>query len=535
MRSLKARLLVFVGVIVLVFSAISIQHHYSMITFHVKEYIHQQVSLAFSFVLASRDYVTERVRPIMYDLVDENDFIPESMSSSFVARHIFENVRENFPDYIIKFSAINPRNPVNKAGPGEEEMIRYFNDNPSETIWTGEISLAGKQYYANFGAMRMETKCLRCHGNPSDAPDKLLDIYGSSAGFHLPLGKVVGLDTVGIPTDRIRELLWSELVEHSVVLGTTLVFLFLSLTFVCKFLITNRLGTIAKHFEGAATQEEGILIEAIEVGGKDEISSVANSFNVLAKKINDAHGLLEDKVAQSTGELRLSNERLRIEIENQKASQKKLRSLASALSLAEQRERRRIATEVHDRIGQNLALLRIKLGEMRKANPESYLLELIELLDDAIRDVRSLVSEISSPVLYELGFVPAVRQLTKKMGEQQGIDLHFQNDGKPKSISDDVQVLLFQAVRELLVNVAKHSNASRGTVSVSREGDSVRIDVKDDGVGFDTSTVDPSASENAGFGLFSIRERLEPLGGSLEVSSTPGEGSTVTLFAPLEK
>ena len=99
------------------------------------------------------------------------------MSTSFVARNIFEKVRKNFPAYIIKFSSGNPRNPVNQAGPEELKMIQYFNDYPQNQIWTGDIEMGGIKYLAKFSAMRMEKVCLRCHGNPADAPIELIKKY----------------------------------------------------------------------------------------------------------------------------------------------------------------------------------------------------------------------------------------------------------------------------------------------------------------------------------------------------------------------
>jgi signal transduction histidine kinase len=216
----------------------------------------------------------------------------------------------------------------------------------------------------------------------------------------------------------------------------------------------------------------------------------------------------------------------------------KLDSLVSKLSLAEERQRRRMAIEVHDRISQNLAFVKMKLGTLRASTSSSSLAgamdEMLKLVDETIQNTRALISELGSPVLYELGFVPAVEWLTQQTQKQHGIAVDFDDDGRPKPLSEDVRVLLFQAVRELLVNIAKHAQARTAKVSITRSDDQVRVDVGDDGVGFEIAEIGSSVDTTGSFGLFSIRMRLESLGGDMEVQCKPGHGTRVTLIAPLK-
>ncbi|MBW1743992.1 MAG: PAS domain S-box protein [Deltaproteobacteria bacterium] len=216
----------------------------------------------------------------------------------------------------------------------------------------------------------------------------------------------------------------------------------------------------------------------------------------------------------------------------------KLGSLASKLSLAEERQRRRVAIEVHDRISQNLAFIKMKLGTLQTSTSPRSLAqtrdEILGFVDETIQSTRALISELGSPILYELGFVPAVEWLTQQAQKQHAIVLDFEDDGQPKPLSEDVRVLLFQASRELLINIAKHAQARTAKVSITRDGDQVRVDVEDDGVGFDSTEMGSSMDTTGRFGLFSIRVRLEPLGGHLEVDSKVGHGTRVTLIAPLK-
>jgi signal transduction histidine kinase len=144
-----------------------------------------------------------------------------------------------------------------------------------------------------------------------------------------------------------------------------------------------------------------------------------------------------------------------------------------------------------------------------------------------------LTFELSPPVLYELGFEAAMEWLVRQMREQHGLSTEFRGDGQTKPLEDNVRVLLFQAVRELLVNVAKHAQARNVTVSTQMAGDEIRVDVEDDGVGFDVSQAGSHDYKTGGFGLFSIRERLGHIGGYLNVESKPGVGTRITLVAPI--
>jgi PAS domain S-box-containing protein len=219
--------------------------------------------------------------------------------------------------------------------------------------------------------------------------------------------------------------------------------------------------------------------------------------------------------------------------------QGKLQVLVSELSLTEERERRRLATDLHDLIGQALAISKIKLGVLQKSLPAESIAkpvgEVRELIEKMIQDTRSLTFELSLPVLYELGFEAAVEWFAKYVRSHHGIQVDVQKDMKPIPMDDEIKVLLFRFVRELMMNVVKHAQARRARVIISRAGEEVNIKVEDDGVGFGPKTQFQTISSNGGFGLFSIRERLHYLGGRLEVESTDIEGTRVTLMVPLKR
>ena len=219
-------------------------------------------------------------------------------------------------------------------------------------------------------------------------------------------------------------------------------------------------------------------------------------------------------------------------------NQKQLQSLASELSLTEERERRRLATDLHDHIGQALAVSKIKLGVLQKTvtsrNIADSLGEVRELIEKMIQDTRSLTFELSLPVLYELGFEAAVEWFAKHIRTQHGIQVEVQGGMEPIPMNDEIKVLLFRSVRELMMNIVKHAQARHAQVKIMRIKDRVDIEVADDGVGIDHGKSDTHLESSGGFGLFSIRERLHYLGGRLEVDSEEGKGTRITLTVPLK-
>ena len=216
------------------------------------------------------------------------------------------------------------------------------------------------------------------------------------------------------------------------------------------------------------------------------------------------------------------------------AHQQKLRSLASECSLAEERQRRRIASGLHDDVGQNLVLFKMKLADMReKGTYTESIDEIYNRIDQIIQNIRNLTFDLSSPILYDLGLEAAVRQwLTTQLQGKHGFECIFEDDKQHKPLEEDICVSVFQAVKELLINVVKHSQAAHVKVSIRKKGNKIQISVEDDGVGF--AYTESNVAKSQGFGLFNICQRLDYIGGSVKIESQPGHGSRITLEAPLK-
>jgi PAS domain S-box-containing protein len=218
---------------------------------------------------------------------------------------------------------------------------------------------------------------------------------------------------------------------------------------------------------------------------------------------------------------------------------KQLKQLASQLTLTEERQRRRFAEILHDQLGQPLAMAKIKMDTFRASQTsvpdEKILSDVSDTLQNLIDQTRALTFDLGHPVLYELGFEVAVADwLNEQVHDKHGIDVEFEDDGLPKPLDNDVQVMLFRNVRELLINCIKHSRAGKVNVRIRRLDDFIEITVTDNGIGFDLVEAKEKAGKKTKFGLFSIQESLDHLCGHFEIESKPGAGCRAKIIAPLK-
>lgn len=221
---------------------------------------------------------------------------------------------------------------------------------------------------------------------------------------------------------------------------------------------------------------------------------------------------------------------------------RKLRALAAELTVVEARERRAIAAQLHENLGQVLATAKMKIAPLRVAlahgNPqaEERVSEVQGLVEEALEQTRSLTYELSPPILYQLGLEAALKWLAEKFARQHRFRVTFSRLGESAALDEETSVVLFSAVRELLVNVAKHAQARVVDVRLRWFEDSIEVLVHDDGRGFASHVAANGAgvSESRdGFGLFNIQERVSDLGGRLRLRSEPGKGAAVKIRLPL--
>jgi signal transduction histidine kinase len=284
--------------------------------------------------------------------------------------------------------------------------------------------------------------------------------------------------------------------------------------------------------------DEATAIEAVRKGAQDFLVKGQFDSRLLARSV---HYAKERKSAEQ--QLKSLNESLehrvaeRTAVATRRAAQ--LRALAAELTMTEQRERRRLAQLLHDGLQQLLHAARLNLTSVRHRVGEDDLGDMLgrvdALLNEAIAESRSLTIELSPPILSDGGLKPALEWLVRHMDQTCGLSVVLEADPDAETESEDVRMLVFSAIRELLFNVVKHAGVGRARIDVTRRCRSqIRIVVTDEGVGFDPERMQLDES-NATFGLFSVRERLEMVGGGLEVDSTPGRGTKVAMYAPVRR
>jgi two-component system CheB/CheR fusion protein len=216
---------------------------------------------------------------------------------------------------------------------------------------------------------------------------------------------------------------------------------------------------------------------------------------------------------------------------------RRLRELAAQLLMTEEQGRRSLAEDLHDNLSQVLHVAKLKLSELRSGAEDiarsELFVEVDKLLVRANQAARSLSYQLSPPVLHELGLIPALEWLGEEMGRLFRLEVKVSHGRNAIVMDERTRIVLFRSARELLVNVAKHAGVRRASLRVRRDREGVVVTVEDRGIGFDPKLAhDPKKSR--GLGLFSIRERLEHLGGSMNIRSAPGQ-TIIDLAMPLAK
>lgn len=237
--------------------------------------------------------------------------------------------------------------------------------------------------------------------------------------------------------------------------------------------------------------------------------------------LRDLNVTLESKVIQRTAELKRRTEQLQ--------------RLAVQLSLAEERERKRIGAFLHEDLQQQIAGAKFHLNllsKQAKHDPEQkdLIAKVDEILREAIEKSRSLSHELSPDVLSRNDLAETLRWLADQMYARQGLRVRVDARSEATLQSDAITIFLFRAVQEMLSNVIQHAGVRDAAIRMSRHGRYVRVSVSDRGKGFDPQV----PKEASGFGLLNIRERAELLGGRMKIRSRPGEGSTLSITVPDE-
>jgi PAS domain S-box-containing protein len=216
-----------------------------------------------------------------------------------------------------------------------------------------------------------------------------------------------------------------------------------------------------------------------------------------------------------------------------------LRALAGELTMAEQRERKRVSNVLHDGLQQNLASVRLQLAGLMQQQLAALLVrelnEIDQVIAESIAMSRSLIADLSPPVLHDRGLGAGLEWLARRMQEKHGISVELCVENNIE-LAEDIKHLVFESVRELLFNVVKHAGVDHAQVRMQHSQEAgMRITIRDEGMGFDPKRLRSAGDVGGGFGLFSISERIGLLGGTFEIDSAPGKGSRFVLTVPARR
>ncbi len=266
---------------------------------------------------------------------------------------------------------------------------------------------------------------------------------------------------------------------------------------------------------GAGQIGQGNLDYRLPVSSRDELGDLAMAFNRMAADLQS----YIDRLKQTADD----------NIAKERTIQDNLRSYARAISRAQEDERKRIARELHDDTLQSLVVVARHLEELGGSESGLTVAEVREEVRELAKSVRRFSQELRPSILDDLGLIPALKWLAQELQNNFGIEVTVKTSGKQHQLDAETELSLFRVVQEALTNVRKHAEATEASVRVSFHDDRIKVTVKDNGKGFDTAQRNSDANGESKLGLLGMQERAELIGGTFEITSAPGEGTTVTV------
>ncbi|MBT4286245.1 MAG: DUF3365 domain-containing protein [Deltaproteobacteria bacterium] len=444
-------------------------------------------------VEASRAYVRHILRPKMASIVGPGKFVPEMMSASFVARNVFEQFLKKYPDYHIKFASLNPRNLLNQADPIDIRIIKEFQSDSKKIRWQGIVSRKGEDYFTVAKSFPIKKSCLRCHGNPQDAPESLLDKYGPNNAFGLKIGDVT-MYSVGVPLKISYQDVWRDaLARYWPVLVLFVVFFLMIISF-----FKNLIEKPAERLVYAINRlADGQLNERIDVDKVGKLKALAESYNEMADRLSNNISTreraeeelrkqkihLEEQVEERTIDLLKANKLLQDNILIQKATEQKIKTSLQ--------EKDTLLHEIHHRVKNNMTLIS-SLLKLQMVNVTSKKAK--EALQDSQNRVNSMC--MIHETLYRTDDISAI-SMEKYLSELGRVILQSYSIGNNININvkaEDIMIGIKQAssigliVNELITNSLKYAfpDQSSGEINLGLKSDEeniVELCVSDNGIG----------------------------------------------------
>ena len=254
--------------------------------------VKDKTHLLFAQVDSVQNYVQQVLRPSMYDLLEDKRFVRESMSSSFISREIMEKMEFPKEEYLYRRVAINARNPRFEVNDLERTFITYFQKVKDKNVWEGIKKCNGEEYYITTRPVRFGKPCMRCHGNPENAPPEIIAQYGNTRGFCYQEGEISGLDLVGIPIQKSFLHIREAAISYAIMaLGGALFFFGMVSVLFNRLVVHNLRRVLAIFHEETEDNREKKILEKIQTG--DEINEIFHATEELGTHLKAARRKLE--------------------------------------------------------------------------------------------------------------------------------------------------------------------------------------------------------------------------------------------------
>lgn len=492
-------------------------------------------------VEATRQYVREVLRPKMYEIV-KDDFIPEAMSTSFVARGQAERFLQRYPDYYIKFATENPRNPKNMADEKEKEIISFFRDNPKETKWRGIVSHKGIPYFTVATPYYFEESCIKCHGDPKEAPASLLQTYGNKNGFGRKVGDLT-INTVGIPVIVSYSNIWKKTIFIFIP-----IMILAAITLLMAIILFRRLVTepVHKLKKGVNSIAEGRYDYRVEINNKHEIGELAYSYNSMAESLKDNISRLKNSEIEReklNAELKrrnfeleqilyVSSHDLTSPLVNVNGYSRELTSslneLKSALMNAPADIKEKALRIIDGEVQESLSLIKhniVKIDHLQKGVMKFLRAGKAEITHESL-DMEELISLVLERMEKQITDAGAVMKIS----------------GLPSCHGNFA--LISEVFFHLISNAVKYLDKARpGVISIAgyKKGQDSVYCIEDNGIGIAQAYHEnifqifhqlDTAVEGEGLGLSVTKKIVERHGGRIWVESEEGKGSRFYVSLP---
>ncbi len=515
-----------VGIILLIVCAVmSITIYYYLRGQVIKE-AEDKTLIIMTHVKATGEYVRDTLRPAIFDAFErlhaKDEFIIEAMSTTHVSMQVMRRFNKDMKDYVFRRLSDNPMNPNNRADSFHLEMLTYFNMNSKERLWKGIVTLDSKEYLYLLSPVYMDASCLKCHGNPADAPSQLIKSYGTSGGFGWEPGKVVGINSVSVPLDIAFAQIRKLSLDIFLFGFSSLFIMFITLNFTFRHIVTNPINNLSRIFKEIANGTEP-LGKAIPTNRKDEIGDLTESFNTLARHLLEA----QEKLKKAA------------EIERQMMETEKF-SVIGQLSAG-------VAHEINNPLGgMKLCFNNLLNTEMDEETRKEH----INVINSGFERIMNIVKQLldfskNSPLSLSKSSINRIIENVLIISEytisKKGIIINkYLKDDLPDILVD--QNKLEQVFLNLLLNAA-YAMDEKGILTIKSWNDDnyIYISVSDTGKGIDKSILpkifDPffttkGVGEGTGLGLTVSKSIIEQHKGEILVD-TSEKGSIFTVKLPL--